>query len=168
MRKPSATTRAKTTPTGSSSRTCSTHSASAPSSLANASSCPRTTTPRWTCSIFPRHNYTSIDLNYFYYIGGSPHIPELQVGQLGAWDSTLLEPVLKNEEISRFGFELPHLGQVNFEPSSPRDLSTSNLPPHLGHWYSYIGMVLTPLSFPAFQYAAEHRIVAVSIPVIEP
>ena len=45
----------------------------------------------------------------------------LQVGQLISEDSDVLEPGLKNEENSRFGFCVLHLGQFNLEPSSPMD-----------------------------------------------
>jgi len=54
-------------------------------------------------------------------------VPVVQVGLL---ISEVLEPGLKNEENSRFGFWALHLEQVNFEPSSPMDWRTSNLSPH--------------------------------------
>ena len=57
----------------------------------------------------------------FYYIGGRPQVPVLQVGQLISEGSDLLEPGVKNEENSRFGFCALHLGQFNLEPSSPMD-----------------------------------------------
>jgi hypothetical protein len=58
---------------------------------------------------------------YIYYIGGSPQVPVVQVGQLIPEGSDALELGLKNEENSRFGFCALHLGQSNLEPSSPID-----------------------------------------------
>ena len=46
-------------------------------------------------------------------------MPVLQVGQLASENSVVLEPGLKNEERSLFGFGVLHLGQLNLEPSSP-------------------------------------------------
>jgi len=43
------------------------------------------------------------------------------VGQLIPEKSSVLEPGLKNEEISLFGFGALHLGQFILEPSSPID-----------------------------------------------
>ena len=48
-------------------------------------------------------------------------MPVLQVGQLISEGSDVLEPGLKNEENSRFGFCALHLGQFSLEPSSPMD-----------------------------------------------
>jgi len=55
----------------------------------------------------------------FYSIGGSPQIPELQVGQLVSENLVTLEPELKNEEKSFVGFGAWHLGQLKPEPPSP-------------------------------------------------
>ena len=55
------------------------------------------------------------------YIGGSPHVPVEQVGQLISEALGALELGLKNEETSRFGFLALHLGQSNLELSSPMD-----------------------------------------------
>lgn len=75
--------------------------------------------PGWSGSISPGHDITSN--NQDCYIGGSPQVPVLHVGQLISEDSDVLEPGLKNEENSRFGFWVLHLGQFNLEPSSPMD-----------------------------------------------
>ena len=71
-----------------------------------------------------------------HHIGGSPQIPELQVGQLVSVDLVTLEPELKKEEKSFVGFGAWHLGQLKLEPPSPRAWRTSNFCPHLVHWYS--------------------------------
>lgn len=71
-----------------------------------------------------------------FYIGGSPQMPELQVGQLTVDELDALELWVENREISLLGFAAWHLGQFKEEPSSPMDWRTSNLSPHLVHWYS--------------------------------
>jgi len=48
-------------------------------------------------------------------------VPVLQVGQLASKSPLEFEPALKNEERSRLGFLVLHLGQLNLEPSSPMD-----------------------------------------------
>ena len=48
-------------------------------------------------------------------------MPVLQVGQPVSESSLELEPGLKNEERSRLGFWVLHLGQLNLEPFSPMD-----------------------------------------------
>ncbi len=48
-------------------------------------------------------------------------MPVVQVGQLISEGSDVLEPGLKNEENSRFGFRALHLRQFNLEPFSPMD-----------------------------------------------
>lgn len=55
---------------------------------------------------------------------------------------------LKNEEISRSGFEASQSGQFSLELSSPIDWIASNFLPHLVHWYSYIGIAY-PFFFPS-------------------
>jgi hypothetical protein len=56
-------------------------------------------------------------------MGGSPHTPELQVGQLISeeGENSLAGPWLKNEERILLRFELEQLGQDSFDPSSPMD-----------------------------------------------
>jgi hypothetical protein len=50
-------------------------------------------------------------------MGGSPQVPELQVGQL----ISEAEPWLKNEERILLRFELEQIGQDSFDPSSLMD-----------------------------------------------
>ena len=119
MRKPSPAIRADTTPAGSGSGACSPHPTST-SSSSNAFACSRTTPPRRACPVFSGHNCTSSKESIaFYYIGGSPQVPVLQVGQLISEKSVVLESGLKNVERSLLGFGAPHLEQFNLEPSLP-------------------------------------------------
>ena len=72
----------------------------------------------------------------------------LQAEPLAVEQPVALAFELKNEEISRSGFEALQSGQFSLEPSSPIDWRTSNFLSHLVHWYSYIGIAY-PFFFPS-------------------
>jgi hypothetical protein len=72
-------------------------------------------------------------LALLYPIGGSPHTPELQVGQLTSEGSLSLELLLKKEEKTLFGLLALHLGQLRLDPSWPMAWRTSNFSPQSVH-----------------------------------
>ena len=70
--------------------------------------------------------------------GNLPHRLTLQVGLLGA-QAPLPDPVVK-AEMTRCGFLAPHLGHLISLSLSAMRRRSSNLSPHPGQLYSYIGM----------------------------